>query len=80
MMIEPVFEDLDKEDAPAQLWQKTICMWNMDHIMFKPTRKKDGMRRIHATPYNQSVTRISTFGEYALVADKLDCHACMVLA
>lgn len=80
LMIEPVFEDLDKEDAPAQLWQKTIMMWNLDHIAFKPTKKKDGNRRIHATPYNQSVTRISTFGEYALVADKLDCHACLVIA
>lgn len=80
LMIEPIFEDLDKEDAPAKLWQKTLMMWNMDHIAFKPTKKKDGSRRIHATPYNQNVTRISTYGEYAQVADKLDCHGVMNLA
>jgi hypothetical protein len=80
LMIEPAFEDLQKEDAPAKDWQKTLMMWNLDHIMFKPTKKKDGSRRIHATPYNQNVTRISTYGEYALVADKLDCHGVLNLA
>jgi hypothetical protein len=80
LMIEPVFEDLDREYAPAKLWQKSLFMWNLDHIQFKPTKKKDGSRRVHATPYNQNVTRISTYGEYAQVADKLDCHGVMNLA
>lgn len=79
LMIEPVFEDLDREYAPAKLWQKSLFMWNLDHIQFKPTKKKDGSRRVHATPYNQNVTRISTYGEYAQVADKLDCHGVMNL-
>lgn len=80
LMIEPAFEDLDKEDAPAVLWQNSLCMWNLDHITFKPTKGKDGAKRIHATPYNQLVTRISCYGEYALVADKLDCHGALTIS
>lgn len=74
LTMEPVFEDLDSEDAPSTLWQKRAIMFNTDHIQFKPSKKKDGMTKVHATPYNQLVTRISKYGEYALVADWLDCH------
>lgn len=74
LMIEPVFEDLDREDAPSTLWQKRYAMLNTDHVQFKPTKGKDGAKKVHATPYNQLVTRISCYGEYALVADWLDCH------
>lgn len=80
LMIEPVFEELDREDAPAALWQKSCILLNMDHITFKPTKGKDGAKIIHPTPYNQRLTRMSLHGEYALVADQLDCHAAMVLA
>lgn len=80
IMIEPVFEDLDAEDAPAIPWQKRWFMTNSDHIAFKPTKNKDGHKRVHATPYNQDVTRISAYGEYALVLDKIDCHGCGYIA
>jgi len=79
LMIEPVFEDLDKEDSPAIPWQKSCFFWNLDHIQFKPSKKKDGARRIHATPYNQNVTRISSYGEYALCLDQVDCHGALYL-
>jgi hypothetical protein len=71
---EPVFEDLDREDAPAILWEKSYFSFNLDHFAFKATKNKDGMKKIHATPYNQWVTRISCYGEYAAMADWLDCH------
>jgi hypothetical protein len=74
MMIEPVFEDLQKEDAAAVDWNKRWYMWNLDHISFKPTKNRDGAKRVHPTPYNQLVTRISCYGEYALALDKVDCH------
>lgn len=80
LMIEPVFEDLDKEDAPAVPWQKTCFLWNLDHLTFKPTKNKDGAKIIHPTPYNQRLTRMSVHGEYALVADQFDCHGVMTLA
>lgn len=80
LVIEPVFEDLDKEDAPAVTWQKTCCLFNLDHLTFKPTKGKDGAKIIHPTPYNQRITRMSLHGEYALVADQLDCHGIMTLA
>lgn len=76
IMIEPVFEDLDKEDAPAITWAKSWFMWNLDHIKFQPTKGRDGAKRVHPTPYNQLVTRISAYGEYALYLDKVDCHGC----
>lgn len=75
LAVEPVFEDLDKEDAPAIPWEKSIFMFNTDHVSFKPTKAKDGQKKIHATPYNQLVTRISVYGEYACMADWVDCHA-----
>lgn len=75
LAVEPVFEDLDKEFAPAIPWEKTCFLLNTDHIHFRPTAKKDGNKKVHATPYNQLVTRISMYGEYALMADWLDCHA-----
>ena len=80
LMIEPVFEDLDKEDAPAITWAKTWFMWNLEHIKFQPTKNKDGAKRVHPTPYNQLVTRISAYGEYALYLDKIDCHGVGYLA
>lgn len=80
LMIEPVFEDLDKEDAPAVTWQKTCALLNLDHLTFKPTKGKDGAKIIHQTPHNQRITRMSVHGEYALVADQFDCHAIMTLA
>lgn len=80
IMIEPVFEDLDIEDAPAVPWQKRWFTLNTDHLAFKPTKNKDGHKRVHATPYNQDVTRISAYGEYALVLDKIDCHGCGYIA
>ena len=75
LMVEPVFEDLDKEDAPAIPWEKRYCGLNLGHISFKASKGKDGSKKVHATPYNQLVTRISAYGEYALMADWLDCHA-----
>lgn len=80
LMIEPVFEELDKEDAPAITWAKRCYMWNLDHIAFKPTKGRDGAKRVHPTPYNQLVTRISCYGEYSLVLDKVDCHGVGYLA
>lgn len=80
LMIEPVFEDLDKEDAPAVTWQKTCFLFNLDHLAFKPTKNKDGAKIIHPTPHNQRITRLSVHGEYALVADQFDCHGVMTLA
>jgi len=80
IMIEPVFEDLDAEDAPAIPWQKRWFMVNTEHLAFKPTRNKDGHKRVHATPYNQDVTRISAYGEYACVLDKIDCHGAGYIA
>lgn len=74
MYVEPVFEDLDREFAPAIAWEKRAFNFNTSHIMFKPTAKKDGQKKIHATPYNQLVTRISVYGEYALMMDWFDCH------
>lgn len=76
---EPVFEDLDKEDAPAIPWEKSYFSFNLQHFMFKPTKGKDGAKKIHATPYNQFVTRISCYGEYAAMADWLDCHGATYL-
>jgi hypothetical protein len=80
IMIEPVFEDLDAEDAPTPVWQKRWYMINTDHLAFKATKNRDGHKRVHATPYNQDVTRISAYGEYALVLDKIDCHGCGYIA
>lgn len=80
VMTEPVFEDLDAEDAPAVTWQKRWYMFNSEHIAFKPTKNKDGHKRVHATPYNQDVTRISAYGEYACVLDKIDCHGAGYIA
>jgi hypothetical protein len=80
LVIEPVFEDLDKEDAPATPWAKRCYLFNLDHLDFKPTKNKDGAKIIHPTPYNQRITRMSVHGEYACVADQLDCHAVMALA
>ena len=74
LAVEPAFEDLDKEDAPAIPWEKSIFLFNTDHISFRPTKGKDGAKKIHATPYNQLVTRISCYGEYACMADWIDCH------
>ncbi|MFW6340822.1 MAG: hypothetical protein ACOC0Q_08140 [Wenzhouxiangella sp.] len=74
LMIEPVFEELDAEDNPAITWQKSGFFINSNHFQFIPTKKKDGHKKVHPTPYNQLVTRISCYGEYALVADQLDCH------
>ncbi len=80
LSIEPVFEDLDKEDAPAIPWQKRIYLFNLEHLTFKPTKNKDGAKIIHPTPYNQRLTRLSVHGEYAFVADQLDCHAVLAIA
>jgi hypothetical protein len=80
LMIEPVFEDLQRKYPGAFDWNKLLMMWNIDHIQFKPTKKKDGARKVHATPYNQNVTRISTYGEYALMADQFDCHGALLIA
>jgi hypothetical protein len=80
LCIEPAFEDLDREDAPATLWQNSLIMLNLDHITFKPTKGKDGNMKVHATPYNQHVTRISAYGEYALVLDKIDCHGVLTIS
>lgn len=80
LTIEPGFEDLDLEDTPATLWQNTLMMFNLDHITFKPTKGKDGNMKVHATPYNQHVTRISAYGEYALVLDKIDCHGVLTIS
>lgn len=80
IMPEPVFEDLQLEDAAAISWQKRIAGFNSSHIRFIPTKSKDGAKRIHATPYNQLVTRISCYGEYALVLDRVDCHVMGYLA
>ena len=74
LMIEPVFEDLDAQDAPSIPWQKRAAMFNTDHIAFRPTKNKDGAKRVHATPYNQLFTRISCYGEYAMTEDWFDCH------
>lgn len=79
LMIEPCFEDLDREDAPSIPWQKRAFLTNTDHLQFKPTKKKDGAKKVHATPYNQHVTRISCYGEYALVEDWIDCHGAAYL-
>ncbi len=80
LVIEPVFEDLDREDAPSTLYQNSLFMFNLDHITFKPTKGKDGNMKVHATPYNQNVTRISAYGEYALVLDKIDCHGVLTIS
>lgn len=80
LAVEPVFEDLDREDSPSILWEKSAFVFNTDHIMFKPTKGKDGAKKIHATPYNQFVTRISCYGEYALVLDWIDCHGATYLS
>jgi hypothetical protein len=74
MYVEPCWEDLDREDAPAILWEKSAALINTDHVSFRPTKNRDGLKKIHATPYNQWVTRISLYGEYAFMADWLDCH------
>ena len=79
-MIEPVFEDLDAQYMPAIPWQDRFFFMNLDHIQFKATKGKDGAKVVHATPYNQRVTRFSTFGEYALVLDKADCHVAGYIA
>jgi hypothetical protein len=80
IMIEPCFEDLQAEDAATPDWQKRWYMLNTDHLAFKPTKNKDGHKRVHATPYNQDVTRISAYGEYACVLDKIDCHGAGYIA
>lgn len=79
-VVEPVFAELDKEDAPAIPWDDSCFVINLDHFKFMPTAKKDGAKKIHATPYNQNVTRISCYGEYALVLDWIDCHGVAYLA
>lgn len=80
LMIEPTFEDLDKEDAPATAWSKRLYALNLSHIAFKPTKNKDGAVIVHPTPHNQRITNISYHGEYALCADKLDCHGVLAIS
>jgi hypothetical protein len=80
LTVEACFADLDAEDAPSIAWDKSYFSFNTDHIKFIPTKKKDGASKIHATPYNQRVTRISKYGEYACVADRLDCHGTAYIA
>lgn len=80
LTIEPVFEDLQKEDAPAISWNDRLYVFNTAHLSFKPTKGRDGATLVHPTPYNQRITRISYHGEYALCADKLDCHGALYIA
>lgn len=72
--IEPVFEELDLEDAPSIPWEDRLYGFNLAHAGFRPTKGRDGAKKVHQTPYNQEVTRISCYGEYAMYADWLDCH------
>lgn len=80
LMIEPVFETLDAEDAPATAWQKRIYLLNSRHIGFKPTKGQDGKLTPHPTPYNQRVTRLSMYGEYAFVIDKPNSHGVIAVS
>lgn len=79
LMIEPVFEQLDIEDAPATKWQNRLYLFNMSHLAFKPTEGKDGSMIPHPVPYNQRVTRISVHGEYAFCVDKPNSHAVLTI-
>lgn len=80
LMVEPIFEQLDIDNAPQSPWQKRLYLLNSSHITFKPTPNDDGKLTTHPSPYNQKVLRMSMTGEYAFCIDKPNSHAVMTLA
>lgn len=80
LMVVPVFEQLDAEDAPNVPWQKRLYGINSKHVAFKPTSGMDGKLIPHPVPYNQRIMRISDHGEYAFCIDKPNSHFVIAIA
>jgi hypothetical protein len=76
---DPVFEELDAADNPAIPWTKRLYVFNSTHFQMQITRGMDGLQVVKPTPYNQQITYVSIYGQYAIVDEKPNGMGCLYL-
>lgn len=76
---DPTFEELDATDNPAILWTKSCFLLNSTHYQLMITRGMDGLQVVKPTPYNQQITYVSIYGQYALTDEKPNAMGVMYL-
>lgn len=65
---EPLFEELDTRDAPATAWTKRWYGIDTKNTRLRTVKHKQEV--VKPTPYNQQITYISMYGQYALTDDQ----------
>lgn len=78
IVCDPVFEELDNDDAPATTWGKRCYFLNTEHVGVVPVMQDVVVP--HGMPYNQRLQRTSYHGEATVWCNLPQSQGVMVLA